>query len=533
MAGPAWRTIEQPVFRNSKALVVVLDLSLSMDVADIKPSRLERVKLKLLDIFKQRQDGQTGLVVFAANPYVVSPLTPDTATISLQIKSLDTDLMPAKGSRPDRALAKAVELIKQGGAGQADILLVTDGLGGRQVSALVQEVDGHRLSVLGVGTPEGGPVPDSEQGFVKDRSGGIVLARLDESSLRQLALAAGGRYHRISSNDQDVEYLVAPLQEFGVQGANEEEHLQTEQWQEEGPWLVLFILPLVALVFRRGVLVLIFFLFFALPQPASAFEWVDLWSRRDQQGARAFAADKADEAAALFKDPGWRAAAQYRVGDYEQTLQALEGSDSSQAEYNRGNALARLGRLEEALAAYEKTLEKEPGHQDAIHNRDLVRKAFEQQKQQQDQQQRQNEKKQGQQEDSERNQDQKGQQGDDSEPESEEKADQQRDNEGEGKRKGEEDTEQSATDENEQPPASSEMKQEEKSGKQAEVDEGEEDEESTRPGQVDEEGEKKKHQELEQWLRRIPDDPGGLWRRKFRYQYQQQYQRHKEEEQSW
>jgi len=101
MAGPAWKQLEQPVFRDQSALVLMLDLSRSMDATDVKPTRLTRARLKLIDMLKQRKEGQSALIVYAADAFVVSPLTEDAETIIAQISSLQTTLMPQQGSRPD------------------------------------------------------------------------------------------------------------------------------------------------------------------------------------------------------------------------------------------------------------------------------------------------------------------------------------------------------------------------------------------------------------------------------------------------
>ncbi|MBF0470945.1 MAG: VWA domain-containing protein, partial [Gammaproteobacteria bacterium] len=113
LAGPVWERTPQPLFRSQEALVVLFDLSRSMDATDLRPSRLERARLKLLDLLHQRQEGLTALITYAAQPFVVTPLTEDSATIEALVRSLSTDIMPAQGSRPDLAIAKGVELLQQ------------------------------------------------------------------------------------------------------------------------------------------------------------------------------------------------------------------------------------------------------------------------------------------------------------------------------------------------------------------------------------------------------------------------------------
>ncbi|MBZ0090729.1 MAG: VWA domain-containing protein, partial [Sulfuricellaceae bacterium] len=213
LAGPAWQKLEQPVFRQQSALVVLLDLSRSMGAADVKPSRLLRAQLKLRDILRQRKEGETALIVYAATPFTVSPLTSDAHTIASQLDSLSTDLMPAQGSRPDRAIGLAEKLLKQAGASHGGVLMISDGIGGTPPDALKEAVGrlvaaGHRLSVLGVGTPEGAPIPDPHGGFFKDGSGAIVLPKLDDAGLEALARQGHGAYRRLSADDSDFHALL-------------------------------------------------------------------------------------------------------------------------------------------------------------------------------------------------------------------------------------------------------------------------------------------------------------------------------------
>src|SRR5690606_28704923 len=108
-----------------------------------------------------------------------------------------------------------------------------------------------------------------------------------------------------------------------------------------------------ALGFRRG-WIAAWALVVLVPAPqAQAFEWADLWQRADQRGFEAFEAERAAEAAELFENGEWRAAAQYRAGQFEQSAETLTGLDTISGNYNRGNALAKAGKLEQAIAAYD------------------------------------------------------------------------------------------------------------------------------------------------------------------------------------
>ncbi|MGH8551013.1 MAG: vWA domain-containing protein, partial [Methylococcales bacterium] len=180
LAGPVWKRLPAPVYRNESALVIVLDLSRSMDAEDIRPSRLSRARFKISDILQQRKDGLTALVGYAHEAYTVAPLTDDSATISNQLPALETSIMPAQGSRTSPALERAVELLQQSGNPSGNILLITDGVDSK-ASDTAEELsrDGYRLSVLGIGSEAGAPIPMEGGGFIKDAGGNIVVSRLE------------------------------------------------------------------------------------------------------------------------------------------------------------------------------------------------------------------------------------------------------------------------------------------------------------------------------------------------------------------
>jgi Ca-activated chloride channel homolog len=405
LADPVWEKQLQPVFRTEDARVVVLDLSRSMASPDLKPSRLERARYKVEDVLGRSEEGQVGLVVFAGDAFVVSPLTQDARTITELLKTLEPGLMPVQGSRVDRGLRKAGELLTQAGAGHGEILLVTDGYEGSQAIDAARDLrrQGYTVSVLGVGTAEGAPLPDGAGGFVHDDKGAIVTPRLDVASLRALATAGGGRYATITGNGADLKALLTPLVP-PLDAKVEQTGLQTDAWRSRSPWLVLLLLPLAALAFRRGWLLGVILLVAATaapPQPAMASTWDDLWTRRDQQAAQALAAGEHARAAELATDPRQRGTAQYRAGHYKEALEDFNQASGPDAAYNKGNALARLGRYQEAIAAYDQALAAQPHMDDAQHNKAAVEALLrqqEKQEQEKQQQQQQGQRQQGQQE---------------------------------------------------------------------------------------------------------------------------------------
>jgi Ca-activated chloride channel family protein len=318
-------------------------------------------------------EGQTGLVVFAGDAFTVSPLTQDADTIVALLSALDPEIMPAQGSRVDLGLGKAGALIRQAGLEHGEIWLITDTSGDPRALAVAGELreTGIRVSVLAVATEQGAPIPIPSGGFVTDSAGGIVVPRLDEAVLRELARAGGGRYALIRSDGRDIDRLLG-AGDTTLDLETMETERETQAWREEGPWLVLTLLPLAALAFRRGWLLALPIWLMALPQPSQAFDWADLWLRPDQQAARALARGDSVRAAELARDPLLRGVAAYRAGDYDTAVQSFTAAAGADALYNRGNALARLGRYRQAIEAYDEALKEAPDMEDARFNRALI-----------------------------------------------------------------------------------------------------------------------------------------------------------------
>jgi len=309
LEGPTWQRVPSPVFRNESALVIALDLSRSMDATDIKPSRLIRARYKIADILKQRKDGQTALLVYSGDAFTVTPLTDDTETIDSQLTALTTDIMPSEGNNAGIVLEKAVDLFKQAGLQNGQILLVTDSVDADKTQSAVKALGNYSLSILGVGTADGGPVTLPEGDFLKDGQGSIVIPKLNAGDLAKLARLGNGVYQTISANDADIQALLAAVDQPEQQQGKENKNLLLDQWEDKGPWLLLLVLPLAALSFRKGLLCVALVLLLPLPKNSYAFEWHDLWQNKDQQAEQAYKNNQFEQAAKLFENPDWKAAA--------------------------------------------------------------------------------------------------------------------------------------------------------------------------------------------------------------------------------
>jgi Ca-activated chloride channel family protein len=516
LAGPVWNKLEQPIFKQQSALVIVLDLSRSMDSSDIKPSRLIRARHKIADILTQRKEGQTALVVYAADAFSVVPLTDDGKTIKALLPGLTTDIMPTQGSRAGQALIEAYGLFQNTNLQRGDILLVTDGLTVKELKeAQIMLTDNpeFRLSVLGVGTETGGPIPLPSGGFLKDAEGSIVIASLSIGPLQTLVNKGGGVFKMMSANDDDVTSLLKAIERSPFEQVVVASNRRADVWQEQGPWLVLFVLPLLALAFRRGIVfgslfywpILLSSILLVAPPEASAFDWNELWKNNDQRALDQFDQGQPKKASELFDRADWKGSSFYRSGDYENALNQWQGIDSESVNYNRGNALAKLGKLQEALETYDEVLLENPQHIDAKHNRQLVEDAL---KQQQEKQSKQDES--------------------DAKDREQSKDDEQSSQSGQGQKPSDSDGQQSSdpSEKNQNQSNSNTDSEFDTDAQEAQAEQSQADTDASESKEAEasqaEQASREKalsEQAADQWLRKIPDDPGGLLRRKFLYQY--------------
>jgi Ca-activated chloride channel family protein len=537
-------------------MVIVLDLSWAMEANDVKPNRLERARFKIDDLLKARKDGQTALLAYAGDAFVVTPLTDDVATITAQLTALSPQIMPLQGTRMALGLDAAGRLLQQAGQKTGDVLVVTAGEDVASATAAASRLksQGYRVSLIGVGSREGAPVPLPEGGFRKDSNGKMLLSRLDIKALWDLAQAGGGVYRTLDTGAADTDAVLEFVDRRAEADQQSGQDIHVDQWRDGGVWLLPLLIPLAALGFRRGWLGLILLAVLApVPQPAWALEWADLWRTPDQQAQQVLQSGDAKAAAERFADPDWKAAAEYKAGQFEAAAQHLEPRDTSLAQYNRGNALARQGQLESALKAYDRALELNPGHEDAQYNRKLVEEALKKQQEQQQKQDPSESSKEGDQ-GQQSNQDQKNQDGEKKPSQSQESQDQKPESSQAQQDKNQADSsaneEKSSgeNDESKDPAKSAESQTGSTEGdpQQPKPDDGKQETaakqdaaqqdapaEPARPDAQEAQDAKDKpaaaaqaqeppsesDQAEAQWLRRIPDDPGGLLKRKFNYQY--------------
>ncbi|MCP4411726.1 MAG: VWA domain-containing protein, partial [Gammaproteobacteria bacterium] len=489
LAGPSWQKQPLPVFKTEISKVIILDLSLSMKSTDIKPDRLTRAKHKITDILSRTKEGQVALIVYAGDAFIISPLTTDANTIATMIPPLSPSLMPVLGSEPQNAFTIADELLVNAGVFSGQIIWITDGIDNRDYGFVSKQISNsrHQISILAVGTSDGAPIPLPDgQGFLKDVSGNIILPAMNIAPLAQLADMGSGSITKLAADDSDIDLLLSSFQD-PEDFISSEEDLEMDRWIEFGPWLLIPVIFVVAFAFRKGlVVVLLLTLFPVFPEVNAAEEstqnttqlqqqWENLWQTQDQQAITAYKNKDPKTAADLFQQKDWKSAALYKSGQFNAASDLLSTMDSATAHYNRGNALAYGEQLEAAIASYERALEQSPDMEDAAFNKSIVEEMLKQQQEQEKQ-----------------DQEQQDQQQDGEQQESDQESDQ--------------DGEQQESDEQEDGQQEQQEGQEEQENKEQQ---GEQ-----QQSELEKMSDAEKEQVLEQWLRQIKDDPGGLLRRK-------------------
>jgi len=540
MAGPTWQKISQPLVKSQSGLVIVLDLSPSMNAEDIKPSRLQRAIYKISDILNMRQEGQTALIVFSGDPFIVTPLTDDITTIKALLPALETKIMPSTGHRVNLAIVKAAELLTQAGVSNGSVLLITSELSKKDLEKSIEMAaqEKVKVSVLGIGTESATPIPHQDGGLLKDKKGTVVTTVLAKNNLNQLARSTNGIYMTLSSDDSDIKALTKELS-AGLDDANRETtELKQNKWHDQGYLLVLAALPFAALIFRRGLLTIIVLI---LPQMLPAFSSDNLWKTPDQQAEQLFHQEEYQQAKEKFQNPDWQAAANYKLGEYETAAQLYKEQQTADGYFNSGNAKAKLGDFKGAIETYDKALEMQPTHEDALYNKQVVKDALKQQQEQQKEnsdqknQKDQKDKKTEQNKDQQKDQDQ-GQDKDQGEDQDKDQDDSKEPGQDDAKDQKQEQNQEKNSDPKDQADDQKvsetmdeqqkhELKDQHKDKIDKEIQANEKQPQNNQLTQEEETSQTNPQREVDDiWLQRIKDDPCGLLRRKFLQQYQQQKQ---------
>lgn len=241
LARPRWGSQVEYVEQQGVEIMVALDVSESMLAEDLKPNRLARAKLEISELMDRLEGNEIGLVLFSGAAFVQFPLTSDFATARMFLDSAKPGII----SRPGTALAKAIEIARTGfneeRSSQKVIIVLTDGESheGDALGAAADAAEqGIIIYTIGFGSPNGEPIPEYDPlgnliAYKRDQQGEIVLTRLDETVLQQLALLTDGRYFRAAADGREVGFLadeIGKLQTASLESRFETRRIERFQW---------------------------------------------------------------------------------------------------------------------------------------------------------------------------------------------------------------------------------------------------------------------------------------------------------------
>ena len=376
MAGPRWNYTDQQTFASAQDLVIVLDLSQTMNAKDVKPSRITRAREEIEDLLDMSRGISIGLVAYAAVPHMVTPLTDDVRTIKNLLPELNTSLVTIQGDQLKPALALAAVMLKGEPGNDKSVLVIGDGnFQENDFAALAHAAHNATIYTMGVGTASGGPVPGDN---------GDRISRLQTARLQSLAAAGHGLYVEANYTNDDTRAILGRIAAARTKALTTPKtvRLWEERFYIPALILALLLLPL----FRRGAvfpIVILFSMMLFSSGHAQAMTLSDLFLNKEQQARAAY--DRHDYKDAKFSTPYRQGVVAYRQGAYDKAAMlfktAAAQTGNLDAVYNMGNAQLMQYLPEDAIVSYKTVLKKKPHDVPTLHNLAIAEKMLEKPKQ--------------------------------------------------------------------------------------------------------------------------------------------------------
>ena len=419
MARPQLGAILKEKQVRGAEIMVVLDVSNSMLAEDYSPNRLERAKLAISKLVDELQGDRIGLIIFAGESFVQLPVTSDYVSAKIFLSSITTESVPVQGTAMGEAIRTAIRSFTSESENSRAIILITDGENHEDdpVAAARDAVDmGARVFCIGVGSPEGKPIPvDGE--LLKDKDGNIVVTRLDEATLKEVASAGKGLYVRAGNTEFGLNSVIDEIRSL------EEKDFQSVVFEEyDEQYMYFFVIALIFMLIefmisdtrnRRSLfgsgkgMVAVLILMLASPvmlQAQSDRSEVRAGNREFKKGE--FREAELDYKRALVEDSTSITAkynlgnALYRTESYSEaelylkglgdSLKSVSPSRASDCFHNSGNLALKQKKYQEAVDAYKESLRLEPDNFETKSNLAYAQKMLKEQQQQQQNQQNQN-----------------------------------------------------------------------------------------------------------------------------------------------
>ncbi|MEX6686965.1 VWA domain-containing protein [Danxiaibacter flavus] len=348
-AGPTWKKKDIPGEKIQAVVLIALNLSRSMDATDIQPSRLQRAKFKVSDFLDANPRARAGLVAYAGTAHPVLPFTSDYKLIKHHAQSLENRVMPVQGTNME-VLINVIDTLMRGVLAPSTVLLMTDEIDQDDATLITNYVRGsiHKIEILLFNTPAGASVP-GHRGAVSKQDAGVIQNLSQDTSIHITPLTL---------DKSDVSGIAKRI---GDKLVFEKDTKQDDKdWDDMGWLLVIPALVITAFWFRRGWVIqwcwlgLICVTFSSCGVDSKEADW---WYTKDYQGQKLYNQGKYAEAAERFADDKHKAVAYFKAGNYSAAADLFELDTSAAGNYNRGLALAKLGRYDEAVAAFDKAID--------------------------------------------------------------------------------------------------------------------------------------------------------------------------------
>ena len=361
LSGPTWSKKNNPALSVNNPLTLMLSMSGDMWRKDVSPNRFIRAKYLIKDLTESLKNTESGLIVYTDEPFMITPLTEDVSIIDNLLPAIEMNIVPQDGDRLDRAIDFAVERMKNAAFVNGSIIVLASDVGERFDAALSSAAkaaaDGFSVNIINVSA-----ATNDKLKIVTEKGLGIYL-----------------------NYNQNLEPLIKKINDITAREIKQSQNIQTV-WNDMG-WYFLWLPALLILIwFRRGILVLIFSVLLAEPVSAGWF------MNNNQEAMAEFKRQNYAKAAEQFENMQWKGAAAYKNGDYQTAYANFSQQNDVTSLYNQGNALAKAGKIDEAIKKYEEVLQKQADFADAKFNLEYLKQQKQQQKQQntQDNQQEQN-----------------------------------------------------------------------------------------------------------------------------------------------
>lgn len=356
LSGPTWIKKENPALSVENPVMILLNMSGEMWNKDVSPSRIERAKYVIKDLTKSLRNTESGLIVYSKEPFMITPLAEDVSIIDNMLPALQMNVMPEDGDRLDRAIDFAVSRLQEAGVPNGNLIVVTSNVGERFDAALTAAAKA------------------AEQGFE------VNIINVSTKAAEKLEMVAEKGRGILLNYNQSYAPLVKKINDITSKEIKQSKNMQTV-WEDIGWYLLWIPALLLPVFFRKGALAAL--LLCLLTGTNAQAGW---FLNDNQEALQEFKKQNYAAAAEKFTNTQWKAAAEYKNGNYQAAYEKYVQKDDAVSLYNQGNALAKGGKIAEAIKKYEEALQKQPDFPDAKFNLEYLKKQQQHQNQQNQQQ---------------------------------------------------------------------------------------------------------------------------------------------------